>query len=146
MKVVIGVLIKDGLIFLNQRPLFREFPGTWESVGGKVEGSESFVEALIREYKEEVGLKVFVENPEGPMATLFFDRPNVQTMCTLIFYRVQLEEMAEGKEQVVVTNPKDSMGYGWFTWRELKSLELTLGNASIRELLIRLVKESENGE
>ena len=54
--VAIGVLKKEGRICLSQRQKHQTFAEKWEFPGGKVEKGESFEEALIREFKEELNI------------------------------------------------------------------------------------------
>jgi len=56
----VGVLINhDNKLLLAQRPAKKTWSGWWEFPGGKIEGSESDIEALKREIKEELGIKIF---------------------------------------------------------------------------------------
>ncbi|MEI7974047.1 MAG: NUDIX domain-containing protein, partial [Bdellovibrio sp.] len=50
--VVAGVLRKDHLILLGQRPEGNHLAGHWEFPGGKIEAGESPEQALQRELKE----------------------------------------------------------------------------------------------
>jgi mutator protein MutT len=60
-NVVVGVIIRKGKIFLQRRPLDDEnFGGYWECPGGGVEPGETDEEALRRELKEELGVKMVV--------------------------------------------------------------------------------------
>ncbi|KXX70988.1 8-oxo-dGTP diphosphatase MutT [Flammeovirga sp. SJP92] len=60
-QVVAAVIIDDQQrILITQRPLHKSQGGLWEFPGGKVENSESNEEALVREIKEELGVKIAV--------------------------------------------------------------------------------------
>ena len=64
--VVAGVVMKDGKVLVLQRHANEDTrPNLWELPGGKREESESSVDALIREVKEESGLDVVEGVPEG---------------------------------------------------------------------------------
>ncbi len=57
--VVAGALraSEDGWL-MHRRPLEKDHGGLWEFPGGKVEGTEIPVKALIRELREELGIEV----------------------------------------------------------------------------------------
>lgn len=61
---VYGVLIEDGRALIIQRGFEeRHYKGRWELPGGKLEGGEDYVSALLREFNEEVGLGVRTVRP-----------------------------------------------------------------------------------
>lgn len=53
----------DGSLLLAQRPPGKPYAGYWEFPGGKVEPSESVLDALKREFEEELGVKVLQAQP-----------------------------------------------------------------------------------
>ena len=58
-KVVCGILIYNDSILVGKRlPTDKKFPNKWEFPGGKVEINETAFEALKREWKEELDIKV----------------------------------------------------------------------------------------
>lgn len=77
--VGIGALIRrtdDGKYLLLQRAPDKDFgAGVWECVTGRVNQGESFEEALHREVREEVGMKVQIERIVG---TIHFYRGSAQ--------------------------------------------------------------------
>jgi 8-oxo-dGTP diphosphatase len=57
--VAVGILMRaDGDVLLAQRPEGKPYAGYWEFPGGKVEAEESILEALKREFVEELGIEV----------------------------------------------------------------------------------------
>ncbi len=61
-EVVASVIKKNNLILCTRRPTSKKFPGYWEFPGGKVEKGETKEEALIREIKEELDVKIKVNS------------------------------------------------------------------------------------
>jgi 8-oxo-dGTP diphosphatase len=57
--VAVGVMRKPGgQLLLAQRPQGKPYAGYWEFPGGKVEPGEAIVDALKREFTEELGVQV----------------------------------------------------------------------------------------
>lgn len=61
-KVVCGVIYKDGKIFICRRKPEKSLGGYWEFPGGKVENNEQPKDSLKRELREELHMKVEVED------------------------------------------------------------------------------------
>jgi len=58
-RVAAGIIINaQQEILVAQRPAHASHPGFWEFPGGKVEFHETPQQALIREFKEEIGIKI----------------------------------------------------------------------------------------
>lgn len=60
-KVVCGIIWKDGKVFIARRKPEKSMGGYWEFPGGKIEEGEDPEKALIRELKEELGMEVTVK-------------------------------------------------------------------------------------
>ncbi|MGZ3184457.1 MAG: NUDIX domain-containing protein [Telluria sp.] len=57
--VAVGILMKpNGDVLLGQRPAGKPYAGYWEFPGGKVEPDESILDALKREFVEELGVHI----------------------------------------------------------------------------------------
>lgn len=57
--VAVGILMKpDGDVLLGQRPPGKPYAGYWEFPGGKVEPGEPILDALKREFVEELGIRI----------------------------------------------------------------------------------------
>lgn len=57
-KVVAGLIYKDGRVLVCQRRATGAFPLKWEFPGGKVEKGETDLVALDREFREELAVEV----------------------------------------------------------------------------------------
>jgi len=82
--VVTGLLKKNGLVLLGQRPVGNSLAGQWEFPGGKIEIGESPEQALERELREELGIDAEIGSlrlanthnyGEKGVLLLFFDVP-----------------------------------------------------------------------
>lgn len=62
-RVVGGVLVRDGRIFAARRGPGTSQAGWWEIPGGKVEPGETEAQALERELREELAIEVAVREP-----------------------------------------------------------------------------------
>lgn len=63
-NVAVGILMKsNGDVLLGQRPEGKPYAGYWEFPGGKVEQDESILEALKREFMEELGVQIVSAEP-----------------------------------------------------------------------------------
>lgn len=60
LQVVCALIELDGKILLAQRSASMRHPGLWEFPGGKLEGSESPEQCLLREIKEELGIEIAI--------------------------------------------------------------------------------------
>lgn len=58
-NVAVGIIVNDNnQILITKRPKEAHQGGLWEFPGGKVEADESVFDALVREFREEVGLSI----------------------------------------------------------------------------------------
>jgi 8-oxo-dGTP diphosphatase len=109
-----AVIVKDGNILITQRSFERSHaPGEWEMLTGRVEQGETFEEALKREVKEEVGLKVEILQPFN---TFHFYRASEKTehlgvsfLCKYIGGKVTLDK-------------NEQIDYKWATPKEAEKL------------------------
>jgi len=63
LDIAVGVLVRDALVLIAQRPEGKHMAGSWEFPGGKVEQGETLPEALHRELQEELGIDVLAAEP-----------------------------------------------------------------------------------
>lgn len=64
-RSVAGVVIRSNQVFLARRIAGGSIGGKWEFPGGKIEPGESDSAALVREFEEELGVKVEVDRAIG---------------------------------------------------------------------------------
>lgn len=62
-EVAVGVVLRDGMIFISKRADDLHQGGKWEFPGGKRESGESMADALSRELREEIGIQVKQHSP-----------------------------------------------------------------------------------
>ena len=107
-----GVLVKGDRMLVVQRSYNDQTgAGTWENVGGVMEFGETFEQALVREFKEEVGLSVEVERLL--YAVTFLTRPTRQIILLTFLCRTN-------DETVVLSDEHEA--YLWASKKELQSL------------------------
>ncbi len=112
--VAVAMRADGGLWLMQRRPFHKHHGGLWEFPGGKVEGSESPENALIREIIEELGVRLdpqqfaYVCSASGPGAAA-----NSEIVISLYTTQVwQGSPLAlEGGE------------LGWFTAQDIIELE-----------------------
>jgi len=62
--VAVGILMKpNGDVLLGSRPEGKPYAGYWEFPGGKVETGEAIIDALKREFAEEIGVEIISAEP-----------------------------------------------------------------------------------
>lgn len=64
-RVVCGIIWKDGHVFIARRKPEKSMGGYWEFPGGKIEANENPDEALLRELKEKLGMEVVIKKYFG---------------------------------------------------------------------------------
>ena len=82
--VAVGILMRpNGDVLLGQRPSGKPYAGYWEFPGGKLEPGETVEQALERELREELGVRVTAREvlevathdyPHGPAVEVHFVR------------------------------------------------------------------------
>lgn len=92
-EVVAAIIVRGGKVFATQRG-YGEWKGWWEFPGGKMEDSESPVEALKREIREELDAEIEVGEL---LETVEWDYPTFHLtmhcfICTLKSESLHLKE------------------------------------------------------
>ena len=120
--VAVGVIKRNELYFMTKRLDHVHQGGKWEFPGGKVEANETPEQALTRELKEEVNIKVVSSNS---LITIEHDYGD-KTVCL----RVYLVECFKNEPKAL-----EGQKEGWFTYQELLALDLPAANAEILDVL-----------
>ncbi len=115
-----------GQLLVSQRPACKAYPGKWEFPGGKLEPGESVFKALVREFREELGLEIIRAEPAFVVRHRYPDRSVELNVWRVIDCRGE----ATGREGQVVC---------WVPPRELAGLDFLEGNQTIVERIIREV-------
>ena len=119
----VGVIVREGRMLVIRRARTVVAPLVYCFPGGGIEGDESEVEALIREFDEEVGLAI---------------RPIQRLWHCVTPWKVSLAWwLAETDPQAVpVANPQEVESIHWFTPDEMAQLpDLLESNRRFLELL-----------
>ena len=113
-----------GRFLVSQRPSCKAHPGKWEFPGGKLEPGESVFKALVREFREELGLEIILAEPEFVVRYRYPDR----SVELNIWQVINCRGKATGREGQIVC---------WVAPRELAGLDFLDGNQAIVERIIR---------
>lgn len=82
--VVAGIHVENARLLLARRPLAGSLPGLWEFPGGKVEEGETPEAALVREWREELGVR-----PAGLVPYAFVTTPTREGDAVLLFFSIR---------------------------------------------------------
>ena len=124
----LGVLVRRGRVYVQQRPARGLLGGMWEFPGGKAVAGEAAAETLRRELKEELGIRVRAAEPVAEVAHAYSH--------FRVVLRVFVCRVWEGR--IRCTPP-----HRWVTWDELDGLPLPAANrrflAAVRPDRLRAV-------
>lgn len=109
--VSLGLVFRNGRIFIDRRPYEGLLGGLWEFPGGKVEEGESPEQALHRELREEFGLRVRPEDtlPEVRHAYTHFRVTLHPHLCR--FLGMEPRGCAEGQREWLWVDPGELHHY-----------------------------------
>ena len=103
--VAVGVLVRDdGSFLLAQRPEGKPMAGYWEFPGGKLEAGESVFDALVREFDEELGLRIVGAHPWVRRVVVY-----PHATVRLHFWR----SYGEGRGWLNEPEPREGQGFRW---------------------------------
>lgn len=121
-EVAVGVIKRNDLYFMTKRLAHVHQGGKWEFPGGKVEVDETVEQALTRELKEEVDIKVINTTPLITIEHDYGDKVVCLKVCLVDKFDNEPKAL-EGQNE------------GWFTFQELLALDLPAANADILNAL-----------
>ncbi|WP_291271044.1 NUDIX domain-containing protein [Geothrix sp.] len=124
-EVVLALVEREGRYLLQRRAVSNPvLPGLWEFPGGKAEAGESLLEALRRELREEVDMKVLAAKP----------LPSMEGAVRLHPFCV----VAEGR-------PRTPLAWGWFTAAEILRLRVPPANVPLLHSLAGAAPPADSG-
>lgn len=129
-QVVSAIIIQGGRILLTQRRDDDRFAFRWCTPGGKVNAQEPQRKALMRELLEEIDADVEVREE---VHDAHIDPPIVEKPLLVTHYTAKIMPdslRAYGKER---------QGFGWFTAKQLRALDLTPADERARPVLLSLL-------
>ena len=100
-NVVAGVITKKNLFFIAQRNRNKHLGLKWEFPGGKVEKNEKNEDALKREIKEELNIKIFVKKK--------LLKKNIKTKLLISYYIIIFVKLL--MVQSALMNMRTQCGY-----------------------------------
>ena len=108
-KVVCGIIWKEGKVFITKRKPEKSLGGFWEFPGGKLETDENPESALIRELEEEIGMQVKILNFFSSKIHHYetFSIELIAYECDFIHASFRLTDHDESE----FVNPKDLTNY-----------------------------------
>jgi mutator protein MutT len=110
-RVVAGVIERNGSILICQRRSDDRFPFKWEFPGGKVEPGESLRGALARELAEELGVKAEIGREIHRADYRYAGRPE---HFTIAFFSASIGEQQESNkvfEKIAWATPSELPSY-----------------------------------
>jgi 8-oxo-dGTP diphosphatase len=121
-KVVCGIIYKDGKIFIARRKPHKSMGGLWEFPGGKIEEGEEYADSLKRELQEELEMQVEVND---------FLMENIHNYDTFIIQLIALNcEYISAKMKLA-----DHDQFKWVSPNKLLSFELAPADIPIAEMI-----------
>ncbi len=126
-EVVAALIWRDDRFLICRRPANKARGLLWEFVGGKVEPGESKQEALVRECREELAVKVLVEDV---FMEVVHEYPDLTVRLTL--FRA---EIVEGEPQLL-----EHVELRWITIGEIDNYDFCPADTEILERLKALQK------
>ena len=125
--VSVGVIVRDGRVFIQKRPAGGLMPYLWEFPGGKIKERESPKKAVVREIEEELGIGV------RPVEKLTLIRHSYTRFRVVLHaYLCELCDLLPQKEPV----PRASVECRWVPPAELAFYPFPAANRRLIGILL----------
>ncbi|MGA2939054.1 MAG: A/G-specific adenine glycosylase [Syntrophobacteraceae bacterium] len=135
-EVSVGVIVRDGRIFIQKRPARGLMPNLWEFPGGKINEGESRQKAVVREIEEELGIGV------RPLEKLALIRHcYTRFRVTLHAYLCEVYDLPPQKEPV----PRAAVECRWVSPAELALYPFPAANRRLIGILLDRFGNSSRG-
>lgn len=121
-QVVAALIRENGRFLICRRPAHKARGMLWEFVGGKVEAGETKEQALIRECKEELGIRIEVQSLFAELTHVY---PDLTVHLSLFLARI-----AEGIPQLL-----EHSALRWISVSEIDAYEFCPAD---QEILLKL--------
>lgn len=123
-----AIINQDKKLFITKRgEKAKNERGKWEIPGGSVEFGETFIQAIIREMREENDCEIEVVDLLGIFDHIIADEKQHWVAPTYIC------KIKSGEPKIL--EPEKCAGIGWFTIEEAQSLDLSIVTKHDIELL-----------
>lgn len=121
-EVVAGIIYKNNKFLIAKRNIKKSQGGLWEFPGGKIEKSETYEQALIREIKEEFNADIKIDRYIGENIHHYPEKD-----IKLIFYKATLLS-----EKIELIEHED---YRWITKQEREKFEFAEADKIVFDLI-----------
>ena len=117
--VVLGIAIKNGKILVSEGYDKVKKQTFYRCLGGGIEFLETSQEALKREYKEELGIDIIVEDFCGISENIFtYQGKNAHEL--ILFYNIKIQDKDVGEKYHIIDDNCESDAY-WIDVNEFKN-------------------------
>ena len=127
-QVVAALIGREGKLLICRRPAHKARALLWEFAGGKVEAGETKEEALVRECREELGIRVRVGAVYAEVTHVY---PDLTIHLTL--FRASV---AEGEPQ-----PLEHSEVRWVTPQEIEAFDFCPADREIVHMIAKTYSE-----
>ncbi|MDR0306296.1 MAG: (deoxy)nucleoside triphosphate pyrophosphohydrolase [Chitinispirillales bacterium] len=111
LKVVCAVIECGSKILAARRGPSQSHAGLWEFPGGKLNGGESALQALIREIREELGVEIV---PQTALTPVIYEYPSITIeLIPFISQIISGEPFPHEHSEIIWIEPRDALNLEW---------------------------------